>query len=811
MLRALTYAMRTLARTPGYALTCIAVLALGIGANAAIFSVVYSVILTPLPYPGVSQLVFVWDRFPNMPDPPGGRIQVMRRHYLDWKKQNSVFIDMAAFRASDVTATGTDHPEHISAGFASANLFSMLGASARYGRLFTPDEERAGSDTVVVITDRYFETRFHRDLKTLGQSLVVDGVAYNVIGVLPPRFHLPATWEGSDQLHADVWAPLSRLWKTAADDSNHQLLVAARLKGGVSLEQARTEMAGIAERIALANQKDDAGWTTSVFPFDVEDTSPGLHRALYVLMGAVGFLLLIACANLANLTLARATLRSREVAVRLALGATRSRIIGQLIAEPFLVSIGGAAAGLLIASWFMKLMLALEPPDIQRPELISINLPVFGFAAAIAFLTTLLFGLAPSIGASRADLTAALKAGGGWGSSAPRFRSRQVLIAIEVALALVLVTGAGLMLRSFRALLDQGVGFPVDRLTTVDIDLPASSYSNGPSQSRFFREVLERVRAIPGVTGAALIDNLPLHRISVQDFRIAGQPEPPENSLPLADVGRVSAQYFSVLGLRLKAGRFLTDSDIAFGEAGGDMPVIVNEAFVRKFLPGVNPLTQRLTDGDKKHSFQIAGVVSDYHAFGAENETRPQIFWPRMQAPSASLVVRTASAPESFTKPIQSAIWSVDKDVAANQVLTMQHYMDDWDSQRRFNTLLLSVFAGLALVLAMMGIYGVLSNLVASRLREIGIRMAIGARPIEIAKLIIAQSLIPALTGMAAGLAGSLALGRFLQALLFHVEARDPLTLALAAAAVLVVSPVAIYVPLRRATRVDCTIALRDE
>jgi putative ABC transport system permease protein len=530
-----------------------------------------------------------------------------------------------------------------------------------------------------------------------------------------------------------------------------------------------------------------------------------------VLLGAVGFLLLIACANLANLTLARATLRSREIGVRLALGATRANIIAKLVAESFLVSLGGALSGLLLARWCIQLMLALKPPDIQRPELIEINLPVFVFAGAAAVLTTLLFGLAPSIAASRADLSTALKSGGGWGTSASRVRSRQFLIAIEVALALVLLSGAGLMIRSFQELVSTGIGFETAHLTTLDIDLPEQRYRDGASQSRFFREVMERVRAAPGVTAVAVSDRLPLHSISMQNFYIEGRPEPSPSSLPVSDNAHVSPQYFAAIGLRLQAGRFFTDADLALAERDKDSVAIVNQSFARQFFKGEDPLGRRLLPPDKKSAAEIVGVVSDYRPMGVENGARPQIFWPYLKLKTATLIARSGSTPQSLIRSLQDAVASVDKDIPVNDIKPMEHYVDEWQAQRKFNTLLLGIFAGLALAPAMMGIYGVLSNLVASRVREIGIRMAIGASPGVIGLLVLRQSMMPVAIGMMAGLAGSLGLNRFLEALLFQVHPRDPLTLALAVFSILLISPAAIYFPLRRATQVDCTVALREE
>jgi predicted permease len=804
-------AFRALRRSPGYALTCIAVLALGIGANAAIFSVIYSVILKPLPYPDPSRLVMLWERFPNMPDPPGSRLQSTHYSYQAWRSQNTVFSDMAAFRDISLNETGIERPDQVDTGFATANLFPLLGVRTHVGRLFSADEERKGNDHVVVLSDAFFESHYHRDPSALGRSITLDGASYTIIGVLPPRFHLPAVAQGMDQMKPEVWVPLSRLWNTPDDETKHQLFVAARLRPGATLAQARTELNTIAQRLAALNPKYNRGFTASVFPFDVEDTSPTLHRALYVLLTAVGMLLLIACANLANLTLARATLRAREISIRLALGATRGRVIRQLAAESLLVSIAGASSGLLLARWCVQGMLALKPPDIQRPELIDINWMVFVFAAGLSLITTLLFGLGPSIAASAADLTVTLKAAGGWGGSAVRLRSRQFLITIEVALALILVVGAGLMLRSFYELVQEGVGFETGHLLTLELTLPAQRYPTDASKSRFFRSLLDRVRALPGVTMAGAADQLPLHRIRLTGFLIAGHPEPLSEASPMADIAHVDPQFLRVLGLRLVSGRFFTDADLAQTERGHDTVAIVNEDFVRKFLPNEDPLGKRLLDYSKTRASEIVGVVSNFTPIGAEAGERPEIFSPNLGLAEATLLLRTRGAPETYDKALQSAVWSLDRDLPAGKALTMDYYRNDILAQRKFNTLLIGIFAALALLLAMMGIYGVLSNLVASRVREIGIRMAIGATPAAIGRLILRQSLIPVALGLAIGLAGTFALSQFLKALLFRVQPRDPLTLAAAAIAILVISPVALYVPLRRATAVDCTVALRED
>lgn len=811
MLRDLRHALRTLAGSPGYTALSVAVLALGIGANAAIFSVLDSVVLNALPYPDLNRLVYVWERFPALPPPIGPRMYVAPRNFHEWQRQATVFQAMAAYCSRDANETASGRPRHVAAGFASAALFPLLGAKARLGRLFTTENERSANNRFVVLSDAFFDRQYQRNPAAIGRTLAVDGAAYTIAGVLPPGFHLPATHEGSDQLKPEIWVPLSCLPATEDQDHSRDLRVIAKLRPGATLVQARTEMDAIARRLQKSDAEFDEGWFTSVYSVPTEDTNPHVHRALYVLMAATGFLLLIACANLANLTMARATLRGRELALRLALGATRAKLVSQLIAEPLLLSSAGAALGLAVAYWGTRLMAAYKPEDVMRPELIAIDLPVLAFAAGAGVVTTLLFGLAPAITASRADLNTALKSGGGWGASAMRLRSRQVLIAIEVALALVLVSGAGLMIRSFHELLAVGVGFRTAGVSLVDIDLPATRYPDDAARARFFHEVERRAASAPGIDAAAIVDNPPLHRISMSNFFIQGRPDPPLNQLPIADKDHASPAYFDLIGLRLEAGRGFTAADAAMTEKGPNAVAIVNRAFARQFFPNENPIGRRLLDADKKQASEIVGIVSDFRPMGVENGTRPTIFWPDMRLPTASLMVRSAAPAASLAATLRGLIWSLDKDLPAAEVQPMTHYVDEWLSQRRFNTFLLGVFAGLALILGMLGIYGVLSGLIAARVREIGIRMAIGATPGQIGGLVLRQSMIPVAAGLVAGLAASLALGRFLESLLFRVPARDPLSLGLSLFAVLAASPLAVWVPLRRAIRVDCTLALRED
>jgi putative ABC transport system permease protein len=583
------FALRSLAKAQSYSWTCILVLALGIGANTAIFSIISSVVLKALPYPELSRLVFVRERFPTASDPLFARMRVARTNYLEWKRHNTAFESMAAFQQRPMNEIVNGETRSVAVGFGAANLFPMLGARARLGRLFGPAEEHA-SDLVAVLSDEYFERCFQRAATALGASITLGESVYTVVGVLPPRFHLPSTDEGDDQLRPDVWVPLSCLFKTPGDDSQRQLLVAARLKAGITLAQARAEMATIAAQLAKSNPRLDEGWSAAVSTFESEDTSPKLHRALYVLLAAVGSLLLIACANLANLTLVRATLRSRETAIRLALGAGRARVVAHVLTECLLISGAGAALGLAFAQASLKLILTLKPPDIQRPELIRIDGTVLAFTAAVAVLAAIMCGLAPAVVALRSDIQGALRAGGGWGASAGRKPASEFLVATEVALALVLLTGASLMIRSFQNLVETGIGFQTAHLEVADVGLPEKRYPDEASRSRFFRALLDQARSLPGVTAAAVADNLPLHSVSAGNFYIAGRPDPPLDALPIADFANTSPNYLALLRLPILTGRPLTDADLEATERafanpkGGEGFCVVNQALAHQFF-----------------------------------------------------------------------------------------------------------------------------------------------------------------------------------------------------------------------------------
>ena len=804
----LRQALRFLRKSPGYVAACVVVLALGIGANAAIFTLLYDAILKPLPYPNAERLVLLYSVFPNLPTPFSDHMPVSRLQYQEWQRQASSFDGVAAFREMSFRESGVDRPRVLRTALVAANFLPLLGATAQAGRLFRPDEETPGNDLVVVLSDRYFDQRFLRNPNAIGQTITFGGASYAVVGVVDERFQMPPTSLDSEAGRPDIYIPLSRGWTRPDADRMTILNVAARLRPGVDLGQARAEVRTIAIRLNKADVERFPIAGANLFSFRDEHQSADLNHALYVLLGAVALVLLTGCANLANLTLARASGRSREIAVRRALGASRSDIVRQLLTESALLSVAGAIAGLVVANWVTKGMLALAPSDAIRPGMGELSIPVFLFAAAVAGLTVLLFGLAPAISVSGVDLNTGLKTGGRSGSAAGQ-RTRRFLIAAEVAMALVLIVGAGLLLRSFANVVRTDLGFETERLVSVDLDLPEAEYPDASARARLIENILERARALPGASVAAMSDTLPLHRVSMTSFEIVGQPPLPPGEFITADYANLLPGYLEILGVLPVAGRALTANDVATSRGKGDSVVVVNRAFVDKYLPSANPLQQRLRINDRVH--EIVGVVANFRALGAEEDVRPQFFRPGIDGETAILLIKSRVALEVLTADIRNLLGSIDERLSTAEVKTMEEYADQWLEIRWFGLMLVGIFAGLALTLAMVGVHSVLAHLVASRTREMGIRMALGATPARIARLIAGQSLRPMLFGLGIGLVASAFLGRIIGSMLFQVPPYDPVTFALSIAAILAVTPIAIWLPIRRATRVESTEALRSE
>lgn len=809
-------AIRALAKSRGYTVACIAVLALGIGANVAIFSLIFDAILKPLPYPDADRLVLIYGGFPSLPAPMTNHMPVSRIAYEEWRRQATAFVGVEAFHEASFRETGGERPRVLATELVSAGFLPLLGVKPQIGRLFRAEEETPGADAVVILSDRYYEQRFRRDPSALGSALTFGGATYTVIGVLPRNFYLPATLGGEHQGRPDVYIPLSRTWTRPDVDRQSILSVAARLRPEIPLDQARAEMTLLGARLHQSDVERFPFADAHVFSFAEEHRSEDLDRALFVLLGAVGLVLLTGCANLANLTLARASRRSREIAIRLALGASRGNIVRQLSIESLLLSAAGAVAGLLLARWATTGLLALAPQGSVRPGMGELSLPVYLFAVAVAAVTVVLFGLLPAVTASATELNSTLKSGDRAASHGSD-RSRRFLIGAEVAMALILISGAGLLLRSFSKVVATELGFDVEQLLVVDIDLPEAEYPDRVVRGRLFEQILEQAKALPGVTAATLSNALPLHRVSMTSFDVVGQPPRRPGDVVTADYANVLPGYLDILGVPIVAGRDLSVEDVArereaweaASKSGAEGAALVNRAFAEKYLPGVDPLQQRLVVNDRR--LAIVGVTANFRALGAEEEVRPQFFRPGLDSEVGVLLLKSPLAVDALSAQVRTLLGSIDEKLSTARIQTMDAFVDEWLEYRWFGLVLLSMFAGVALALAMLGVHSVLANLVAARTREIGIRMTLGASRSGIVRLVAAQSATPILLGLAVGLVGSLALGFLIRSMLFQVPPYDPVTFTLAVVGILAVTPLALWWPIRRATRVACTVALRED
>jgi putative ABC transport system permease protein len=798
LLQDIRYAVRRLLKSPGFAVVAVGALALGIGANTAIFSVVNSVLLRPLPYPAPEQLVQLWEARPrqNMP-----RVEIAPHEFLAWADQSQSFQRLAAIDVAEYNLTGRGEPERVSGSLVSAAYFPLLGVTPARGRTFLEEEDRPGANNVVVLGHELWQSRFNSDPSIVGQTLSLDGVACTVVGVLPRGFRLPNG------------AELARPIAFDADDrkpGSHYLNVLGRLKEGVAVAQAEAEMATVAARVEQSLGGTNVGHQVLVVPLH-EEVVGGSRTALLVLLGAVALVLLIACANVANLLLARAAARRREVAVRAALGASRWRIVRQLLAESLLLSALGGVLGLLLAVWGVELLVRLDPTGVQRAGEVTLDWRVLAFTLGLSVLTGLLFGLAPALQASKADFVESLKEGGRSGQGLARSRLRSALVVAEVALTLVLLVGAGLLLKSFSRLLAVDPGLDPRGVLTLDVALPPAKYAEPQRVMAFYERLLQEAAALPGVQAAGAVSVLPLAGDDTSNFvLIEGRaPLPPGQALR-AGRRNVTTDYFRALGISLKQGRGLTASD-----ASGAQPVLViNEAMARSFFPGEEPIGKRIrTGGDKSPWVEIVGVVGDVRHRGLDVDTRPEMFFPHTQTPSRhmTLVVRAADAPAALAAPLRERVRSIDQDQPVGNVKTMEEWVSESVASRRFTAALLGVFAAAAAGLAALGLYGVVSYSVAQRTHEIGLRVALGARPRDVLRLVIGQGMVLTLVGTVVGVAAALALTRVISGLLFNVGATDPTIFVAVPLLLTSVALLACYFPARRATKVDPMVALRYE
>jgi putative ABC transport system permease protein len=814
LLQDLKYGFRVLRKSPGFAVVAVVVLALGIGANTAIFSVVNAVLLRPLPYRDPSRLMQVWHVPPPKSFPGMTTFSVSPANYLDWERQNHVFQSMAIYGFRSFNITGTDQPQALQASAVSQDFCSTLGVSPLLGRTFTADEEQPGHNHVVILGYALWKSSFGGNSQIVGSSITLDGEPYNVVGVMPPKFKFP-DW-------AQLWTPLGWTDQERAVRGNHNYMVIGRLKSGASIQQAQAEMNTISARLQQQYPEDDAGWGAVLIPLH-EQLVGDVRPALLILLGAVAFVLLIACANVANLVLAKTVTRRKELAIRAALGASRGRVLQQVLAETVLLALAGGVLGLLVAHFGVELIVAFLASHLPRAGGIRLDGWVLAFTLGVSILAGIIAGLAPAWRFTKNDFDVheALKqASSRTETESGGTRTRAALVVSEVALSLMLLVGAGLMIRSLWALRSTDPGFDPHNVLTMALPTSAARYPNLERAMLYYDQVVRRVRTLPGVVSAGATDNLPLSGDgSMQPVTVEGRPVLPMSEQPEVAVRLFTPGYMEAMRIPLRRGRFLNDADIA-----GRQPVaIISQAMAKQFWPHEDAIGKRLTltffPGITR---EVVGVVGDVKMDGLDvSQPVSTLYVPLAQLtfpPAAqwhgfemSLVVRSASAPAGMTSAVINTIHQVDSAQPVMQVETMQDMVADSIAQQRFNMLLLAAFAGLALLLAAVGIYSVLSYSVRRRVREIGIRMALGAQIGDVLRMIVVEGMKPTLLGLAIGLAGALALGRVVAKLVYGVSPADPATFAAVSALLAAVALAASIIPAWRATRVEPVKTLREE
>ena len=796
----LRYGARMLLKKPGFTLIAILTLALGIGANTAIFSVINAVLLRPLPYPEPDRLALLYET-----NPQKGRddIGVSYPNFADWQAQNQSFEQLAAFRTGGVIFAGKDEPARLQAAVVSADFFELLRVKPLRGRFFLQEEDKVGGEPVVVVSQAFWQNQFGGDKQLSGQQITLNSKPYTVIGVAPSDFALPP----GDQ--TEVWLALGPMADQMRNRAVHSLTAVGRLKHGVELRQAQADLASIANRIQQQNPASDPGHGVYVMS-GYESLIKNARPSLLTLLVAVGCLLLIACANVANLLLARAEARQKEIAIRTALGASQGRIIRQLLTESMLLAVVGGAAGLLLATWGVEALVGSLPNDLPRAKEISVDHIVFGFCAALSLLTGLIFGIIPALTRAKPSLNETLKEGGKSSAVFGRAWIRGALIVSEVALSLALLICAGLLLKSFWRLMQVDPGFQADHLLTLNVTLIGDKSKDESQVISFFRELPSRLGSLPGVTGVSAVSNLPISGGDGNgDLTIEGRDFPPALT-PAASFRRILPNYFSVMGVPLKRGREFNERD-----TGADKVVIINESMARRFWPGGDAVGKRIKIGPPQNEpwLTIVGVASDVKNIGLEASPLLATYEPHAQRPwtTMNLAIRAESDPLSQVNAVRGALRAIEKDLLVRNFGTMEERIRLSVSQRRFNMALLVIFAALALLLAVIGVYGVMSYTVTQRVHEIGLRMALGAQVNDVLKLIVGYGMRLVLIGASLGLLASYILTRWMKDLLFSVSPTDPLTYGAVAAMLMLIGLLACYLPARRATKVDPMVALRCE
>src|ERR1700754_2939114 len=803
LLKDTSYAIRNLIKRPGFTLIAVVTLALGIGANSVIFSAINALLLKPLPFPELDRVVAVWDR-----NQARGveRNEVAMANYLDWKAQNQSFENLGLYAWWSANLTGQETPERLQGFVVTSNFFDVTGVKPIMGRTLTADENEPGKDQVVVINYSLWQRRFGGDPNIVNKTATLNGITRTIVGVMPQGFNYPKG--------AELYAPIRMTPELVRNRQFHTYLVVGRLKPGVSIANAQAELDTITARLAQQYPESNTGLSAGVFPI-ITDMVRLYQTALWVMMGAVGFVLLIACANVANLMLARASGRQKEIALRAALGASRWRIIRQLLTESSIVALLGGTLGILVAFWGIDALRAANPGDAAKfaPgwDQLGINFTVLIFTIALSLLSGLLFGLAPALQVSKPNLNDALKEGSRQTSGRSN-RLRSSLVVAEVALSLVLLVGAGLFFRSFITLFKTDPGFNPDSVLTMNLILPSTKYKEEQQSTAFYTDLIQRVKAKPGVQSAAAVNYLPLGGSNSSDaYLIEGEAEPAPGNENIGRYRTCTPDYFTTMQIPIVRGRAFTEQD----KAGAPLVIIVNETLARKHWPGQDAIGKRIRFDaplDKAPWMEVVGVIKDVkHELTLE--VTPEYYLPHAQDVWRSMVVvaRTTVDPASLAGSIRQDVWAIDKDQPVFDVRTMEEVRSLSVGLQQFNSVMIGIFAGVALLLAAIGIYGVMAFAVTQRTREIGIRMALGACKTDVLRLIVVNGMRLAFIGLGIGLIASWALSPFIAGLLFGVEPTDPLTFSVVSTCLLSAAFLACYLPARRATKVDPLEALRYE
>ncbi len=796
LLQDLRYAARSLRKNPGFSTVAVLTLALGIGATVAIFSVVDATVLRPLPFTDPARLLRVWETTPD-----GDDFSISELNYVDFREQNRSFVEMAAYKQAMVSLTGDGEPERLEAMAVTHTLFPLLGATPALGRTFLPDEDQPGGDNrVAVLSHELWQRRFGGDPAVIGQTVTLDGESFAVTGVMRPGFDFPG---------AELWIPLAP--GTNRDRGDHWLGAIGRLAPGASIERARADLGGISRRMG-EQHPHLAGWGVRLATFPAWLVDPQFRRTAYVLFGAVGFLLLMACANLANLLFARGTTRRAEIAVRSALGAGRARVVRQLLTESVLLALLGATVGLLGAFWAVQALQALEPASIPRLGEVGIDGRVLAFTLGVSLLTSLVFGLAPAMRASSTDLSEALRQGGRGGTPGRHRRVRDALVVSQVALAMVLLVGAGLLIRSFLELRSIDPGFDAERVLAVSLELPQTGYAEPWRRGVFYRDVIDRLETLPGVTavGATMIDPFGGWNL-MNDVTPAERAAETGSSWYMQAGWRAATPgFFRAMNIPLLSGRLFSEDD----PWDGPRVTVITQSLARQLWPDEDAVGKRLfwggTDGEP---FTVVGVAGDYRDVQLEADPPPIMFIPHDQLPmpGMTLMIRTAADPAGIAGAVRLQIRAMDPNLPIPEIRPLERNLAGAVAGPRFRTLLLGFFAAVALLLAAVGIYGVMAFSVSRRTRELGLRLALGARPEAVLNMVMRRGVVLALLGITLGAAGAFALTRFLDSLLYDTAPTDLATFAAVSLLLATAALLASYIPARRAMRVDPMVALRSE